>query len=63
MLAIAKLGAVIMPTTPALGPADLVDRITRGGAKFVIANDAPASWSVPPPTAGTCIPTPTPSPR
>ncbi|MET0756772.1 MAG: AMP-binding protein [Mycobacterium sp.] len=40
MLAVAKLGAVIMPTTGALGPADLADRITRGGAEFVIANDA-----------------------
>ena len=38
MLAVAKLGAIIMPTTGALGPADLVDRLTRGGAKFVIAN-------------------------
>ena len=40
MLAVAKLGAVIMPTTGALGPADLADRITRGGARFVIANTA-----------------------
>lgn len=40
MLAIAKLGAVIMPTTGALGPADLADRIARGGARFVIANAA-----------------------
>ncbi|TFV56203.1 AMP-dependent synthetase [Mycobacterium sp. PS03-16] len=40
MLAIAKLGAVIMPTTGALGPADLADRITRGGAAVVIANAA-----------------------
>src|SRR6476659_10218408 len=39
MLAVAKLGAVIMPTTGALGPADLADRITRGRARFVIAND------------------------
>ena len=38
MLAVAKLGAIIMPTTGALGSADLVDRLTRGGAKFVIAN-------------------------
>ena len=38
MLAVAKLGAIIMPTTGALGPADLADRITRGGARFVIAN-------------------------
>ncbi|KKF01198.1 AMP-binding protein [Mycolicibacterium obuense] len=40
MLAIAKLGAVIMPTTSALGPADLADRIGRGGARAVIANTA-----------------------
>jgi acetyl-CoA synthetase len=40
MLAVAKLGAVTMPTTGALGPADLVDRITRGGATAVIANAA-----------------------
>ncbi|MFC9999924.1 AMP-binding protein [Nocardia sp. NPDC127526] len=40
MLAVAKLGAVIMPTTAALGPDDLTDRIVRGGAGFVIANTA-----------------------
>ncbi|MFI5956275.1 AMP-binding protein [Cryptosporangium sp. NPDC051539] len=40
VLAITKLGAVIMPTTTALGPADLVDRISRGGAAYVIANTA-----------------------
>lgn len=40
MLAIAKLGAVIMPTTGALGADDLADRIARGGASFVIANAA-----------------------
>lgn len=40
MLAIAKLGAIIMPTTGALGPADLSDRIARGGAGFVIVNTA-----------------------
>ena len=40
MLAVAKLGAVIMPTTSALGPADLADRIARGGASAVIANAA-----------------------
>ena len=43
MLAVAKLGAITMPTTGALGPADLTDRITRGGAKFVIANDEDAA--------------------
>ncbi|MET0451886.1 MAG: AMP-binding protein [Mycobacterium sp.] len=58
MLAVAKLGAVIMPTTAALGPADLADRVTRGGARFVIANpadttkfDAPELAAV----AGDCI--------
>lgn len=38
MLAIMKLGAIVMPTTSALGPADLTDRIERGGAGTVIAN-------------------------
>lgn len=42
MLAVAKLGAVTMPTTGALGPADLADRISRGGATAVIANAADA---------------------
>ena len=36
MLAVMKLGAVIMPTTPAAGTSDLEDRIKRGGAKFVV---------------------------
>ncbi|MEW5813402.1 MAG: AMP-binding protein [Actinomycetota bacterium] len=40
MLAVAKLGAVIMPTTAALGPDDVADRLRRGGARFVIANAA-----------------------
>jgi acetyl-CoA synthetase len=40
MLAVMKRGAVIMPTTTAAGPADLVDRITRGGARHVITNAA-----------------------
>jgi acetyl-CoA synthetase len=38
MLAIIKLGAVVMPTTTAVGPADLVDRLERGRAKAVICN-------------------------
>ena len=42
MLAVAKLGAVIMPTTAALGPADLTDRVDRGGARVVVANAADA---------------------
>ena len=40
MLATMKLGAIIMPTTTAVGPNDLVDRIERGGVKHVIANAA-----------------------
>jgi acetyl-CoA synthetase len=40
MLAIIKLGAVIMPTTTAVGPTDLADRIERGAAKAVICNAA-----------------------
>ncbi|MFI9272299.1 AMP-binding protein [Kitasatospora sp. NPDC052896] len=40
MLAVMKLGAVIMPTTTALGPADLADRIARGAAGHVLANVA-----------------------
>ncbi|WP_131106186.1 AMP-binding protein [Ornithinimicrobium sufpigmenti] len=40
MLGIMKVGAVIMPTTTAVGPADLRDRIARGAARMVIANSA-----------------------
>ncbi len=40
MLAIMKLGAVIMPTTTAVGPADLAERTARGGAAAVICNQA-----------------------
>ena len=43
MLAVAKLGAVIMPTTAALGRDDIADRIRRGHARFVIANAADAA--------------------
>jgi acetyl-CoA synthetase len=39
-LAIAKLGAVVMPATGALGSADLADRIARGDARAVIATTA-----------------------
>ncbi len=38
MLAIMRLGAVVMPTTTAVGPAELVDRIERGGARHVIVD-------------------------
>jgi acetyl-CoA synthetase len=40
MLAVMKIGAVILPTTTALGPAELVDRIERGRAKHVLVNTA-----------------------
>jgi acetyl-CoA synthetase len=40
MLAIMKLGAVIMPTTTAVGPSDLVDRISRGGARWVLCDNS-----------------------
>ncbi|MFP5021647.1 AMP-binding protein [Pseudonocardia phyllosphaerae] len=40
MLAVMKLGAVIMPTTTALGAVDLPDRLERGGARFVVADVA-----------------------
>jgi acetyl-CoA synthetase len=40
MLAVIKLGAVILPTTTALGPSELVDRIDRGKASHVLANAA-----------------------
>ena len=54
MLAIMKLGAVIVPTTTAVGPADLSDRITRGRARFVLCNpvdtakltDVPGDYTV-----------------
>jgi len=36
MLAIMKLGAVVVPTTTAVGTADLTDRLERGGARFVL---------------------------
>ncbi|MFN8045381.1 MAG: AMP-binding protein [Dermatophilaceae bacterium] len=36
MLAVMKLGAVIMPTTTAAGTSDLQDRIARGGATHVV---------------------------
>ncbi|MFG1998504.1 AMP-binding protein [Spirillospora sp. NPDC048911] len=36
ILAAMKLGAVIIPATPLLGPADLRDRLTRGKARHVV---------------------------
>jgi acetyl-CoA synthetase len=43
MLAIIRLGAVIMPTTTAVGPAELIDRVDRGQARAVICNAADAA--------------------
>ncbi len=51
MLGAMKLGAVIVPTTTALGPSDLSDRLARSGARFVVCNaaDAPKFEDVPGP--------------
>jgi acetyl-CoA synthetase len=38
MLAVMKLGAVIMPATTALGPKDVADRVGRGSVRHVITN-------------------------
>ncbi|TFD53944.1 AMP-dependent synthetase [Cryobacterium frigoriphilum] len=42
MLAIMKVGAVIMPTSEMLDSGDLADRVARGGVQHVIANAADA---------------------
>jgi acetyl-CoA synthetase len=49
MLAVMKLGAVLMPTTTAIGTVDLIDRVERGQARAVVANpsDAPKFDDVP----------------
>jgi acetyl-CoA synthetase len=38
MLAVMKLGGVIMPATSALGPNDLADRFSRGAVRHTITN-------------------------
>jgi len=43
VLAAMKLGAVIIPSTPLLGPADLRDRLTRGKARHVVVGSADTS--------------------
>jgi acetyl-CoA synthetase len=40
ILAAMKLGAVIIPSTPMLGAADLRDRVDRGQARHVVVRDA-----------------------
>ena len=63
MLASIKLGAVVVPTYPTVGLAELADRMTRGGVAHVVADAAhtplfeglPGSWtpvSVGEPVAG-----------
>lgn len=43
LLAAMKLGAVIIPATPMLGPADLSDRIDRGRARHVVTTSENAA--------------------
>jgi acetyl-CoA synthetase len=43
ILAVMKLGAILIPATPLLGPADARDRVIRGGARHVIATSAAAA--------------------
>lgn len=43
MLAVIKLGAVVMPTTTAVGTADLIDRMERGAAAAVVCAAADTS--------------------
>src|SRR5262249_42995618 len=40
ILAAMKLGVVIIPATPLLGPADLRDRLDRGNARHVVVRSA-----------------------
>lgn len=49
MLAVIRLGAVVMPTAVAAGSADLADRIDRGAARAVVCNshDSPKFDPVP----------------
>jgi len=48
ILAAIKLGAVVIPASTLLGPADLTDRVDRGNARHVVvrAVDAPKSAKV-----------------
>jgi acetyl-CoA synthetase len=42
MLAAMKLGLVLIPAMPTLGPADIADRLQRGQAKYLVAHGADA---------------------
>jgi len=43
LLAVMKLGAVVIPATTLLGPADLRDRLDRGNARHVVVGSADAA--------------------
>lgn len=43
MLAVMKLGAIVVPTTSAVGAEELADRVGRSGATLVICNDRDAA--------------------
>jgi len=43
MLAVLKIGAVVLPTSVVLGPDELADRVERGRVAFVVADDADAA--------------------
>ena len=43
MLAVMKLGAIVLPTTTALGAADLADRVARADVQHVVATAADAA--------------------
>ncbi len=57
MLAVIKLGAVVMPTTTAVGTADLIDRMERGAAGAVVcaAADTEKFREVPGSYARICV--------
>jgi acetyl-CoA synthetase len=43
ILAVIKLGAILIPATPLLAPSDARDRVARGGAKHVLVTSAAAA--------------------
>jgi acetyl-CoA synthetase len=73
ILAAMKLGAVIVPTSTLLGPADLADRIGRGQVRHVVTESAhvpkfrevPGDWTriAVEPTVGGATATPAPGPQ
>ena len=57
MLAVLKLGAVILPSSVVLGPTELADRVERAAVRFVIADptDAAKFAEVPGEYRGICV--------